>query len=330
MRVLYFIQTFRNLPQIERLVRTIKRSSPTAVIVLSHNHQLFMLEPQVFQDLDDVHILNVAGIARSDFSLLQTYLDGLDWARAIGLDFDWAINMTGQCYPTRSLAQFEQMLATTAYDGFMNSYEALVPSAHNPWDRAEALGRYAYQYRWRVTTNELPTSLRKALSVPRRVINAIQPFVHLNTSYGFQIGLQRFPLPFNKHFKLYGGSFFKILSRRALDYLFDMMRQRSDLTEYFRHTIAPEEALPQTFLLNSPELKFSPNYQYYIKWDGSRLGRPHTLMLQDYDAIIANDGFFARKFELAEDSRILDLLDMRIFAGKNPAPVNDLPELVSV
>jgi len=312
MKVLYFIQTFKNLPQIQRLVTTIKRSSPDAAVFVSHNRESFTIDPSDFAGLSNVHIMHVANINRADFSMMQAYLDGLAQIRARRIEFDWLVNMSGQCYPTRSLPEFETMLANAAYDGFMDYYEAFVPSERNPWDWREASGRYNYQYRWRLSTSELPNAVRKGLAIPRRVLNNIQPFLRIDTSYGFQIGTRHWPSLFGEHFRLYGGSFFKTLSRRAADYLGEFSQQRRDITDYFRNTSIPDEAFPQTVLLNNPDLSFSSDSLYYINWQGARLGRPRNLTVHDYDAIVARNTFFARKFEPAEDSRILDLLDERI------------------
>lgn len=313
MKVLYLIQTFKNLPQITRLVTTIKRSSPRAAILISHNRESFTIDPAVFQDLPDVHVMHVANINRVDFSLVQAYFDGILRARELGIDFDWVVNMSGQCYPTRPLTEFEQMLATTPYDGFMDYFEVFVPSERNLWDRFEATNRYKYQYRWRLTTEELPPLLRKALSIPRRIVNNIQPFVRFDTSYALQVGTRLPPNIFNDRFKLYGGQYFKTLSRRAVDYMYDFSQHHPDITTYFRHMNLPEEVFPQTVLLNNPDFTFDYDPRYFVRWEGTKLGRPHIITTSDYDAIVERNGFFARKFEPAKDSHILDLLDARIF-----------------
>jgi hypothetical protein len=311
-RVLYFIQTYRNLPQIVRLVRTIKRSSPSSIVLVSHNKSAFPIDEGTFADLPDVHVLHVTNMARGDFSILREYLAGLSWAIECDLPFDWFVNMTGQCYPTRPLAAIEHELAAGEFDGYMNSFDAFTASEANPWGPREASTRYRYQYHYRRTQRELKPLVRKAVALPRRIFNNVQPFVKIETSYGVQIGTRHWSPPF-KSARLYGGSFFKTISRRAALYLNDYGLQHADTLQYFANTLLPEEAYPQTVLLNNPDFTFCNDNKYFLQWTGGRLGRPVDLTAADYDAIAASDVWFARKIDLTPDNQLLDLLDARIF-----------------
>ncbi len=312
MKVLYIIQTFKNLAQITRLVRTIKRSSPGAAVLISHNRETFSIDPSIFRDLPDVHVMHVEKINRADFKMMQAYLDALAHAHALKIDFDWVVNLTGQCYPTRPLAEFEQRFATTAYDGFMESCEVFVPSPDNAWDRWEASRQYKFQYHWQITTNDLPPLLRKALSIPRRIVNNIQPFFRIDTSYGLLFGVRGRSDIFHDGFKLYGGEYWKALSRRAADYLWEYAQHNKEIVDYFKYTLIPVEVFPQTVLLNNPAFSFSNENYYYIRFDGTKFRRPRILTASDYSTIVDRGAYFARKFDPAVDSCILDMLDARL------------------
>jgi hypothetical protein len=311
-RVLYFIQTYRNLPQIVRLVRTIKRSSPQSIVLISHNKSGFSIEEGTFADLPDVHVLHVTNMARGDYSILREYLAGLSWAIESELPFDWLVNMTGQCYPTRPLAEIERELAHGDFDGYMHSFDAFTPSPENPWGRREATTRYCYQYFYRRTQRELKPLVRKAVAIPRRVFNTVQPFVKVETSYGVQVGTRHWSPPF-KAMRLYGGSFFKTISRAAALYLNDYGLKHAETLHYFSNTLLPEEAYPQTVLLNNPDFAFCNDNKYFLEWNGGRLGRPVDLTTAHYDAISQSDVWFARKIDMTTESQLLDLLDERIF-----------------
>jgi hypothetical protein len=327
MKVLYLIQTFKNLPQISRLVRTIKQSSPEAAVLISHNRETFTIDPSVFQDLSDVHVMHVENINRADFRMMQAYLDGIDHARNLKIDFDWVVNLTGQCYPARPLSEFEQRLATTSYDGFMESCEVFVLGKDNPWDRWEGPRQYKFQYYWQLSAHDLPPLLRKALSIPRRIANNIQPFFRVDTSYGLHVGVRGRSDIFNDQFKLYGGQYWKTLSRRAVDYLCEFAKQNKDIVDYFRYTLIPVEVFPQTVLLNNPDFSFSNENYYYIRFDGTKLRRPRILTANDYNTIVERNVFFGRKFEPSVDSHVLDMLDARLF-GNTYNTVEPLKELV--
>lgn len=313
MNVLYLIQTFKNLPQIARLVATIKRSSPQASVVISHNSESFSICPSAFEQFDDVHVMHVSGINRVDFSIMQAYFDAITYARAAGIDYDWVVNISGQCYPTRSLALFEQMLATTIYDGFMDWFPVFRNIGRNAWNKNEATNRYKFQYHWRFRTTELPAWMRRVAGLPRCIFNNAQPFFRFDTSYALQFGVRLPADAFEPGFTLYGGSYWKTLSRRAVDYFVDYTQHNPRFVSYFRSMNIPNEVLPQSVLLNNPAFNFSYDSHYYINWVNSKCGRPRIVTMADYRKLAAGNYFFARKFDPAEDSRILDVLDKRIF-----------------
>ncbi|MFV9503118.1 MAG: beta-1,6-N-acetylglucosaminyltransferase [Oscillochloridaceae bacterium umkhey_bin13] len=315
MRVLFLIQTFKNLPQIRRLVHTLKASLPQAAIVISHNPERFTIAPTSFSHLENVYVVHAKKVNRVDFSLVRAYIAAIQNVIAQGVDFDWVVNITGQCYPTRPLGELEHVLATTAYHGFMEHFAVFTPSPHNLWNQEEAHNRYHYQYHWRIMTEELPPLVRKAVSIPRRIINRVQPFVRIDTSYALQMGTRLPKDAIPADFTIHGGQYHKILSRCAVDYLIDFTTRYPALTRRFELMNMPEEVFPQSVLLNNPAFRFDTNFGFFIRWEGTKLGRPHILTTADYDSIVASDCFFARKFEPERDAQILDLLDARVLAN---------------
>jgi len=147
------------------------------------------------------------------------------------------------------------------------------------------------------------------------VINNIQPFVRINSSYGLMIGFRATPSPFNENFLCYTGSYFHILSRKCVQYLHNTSKQNHDLKSYYENTCLPEESFIQTLLVNSGLFNLCCDNKRYIDWTGSRHGHPRILTLDDYPALIKDDIFFARKFDMQHDSKILDMLDARILQG---------------
>jgi len=102
MKVLYLIQTHRNPEQIHRLVQTMKKSSPDSCILISHNFTSSYLDVAHLQNLSkEVVVISGKG-GRGNFSLMQGYLDAVDWLFSHNTKFDWLINITGQDYPTQS------------------------------------------------------------------------------------------------------------------------------------------------------------------------------------------------------------------------------------
>lgn len=187
MKVCYFIQTHKNPEQIYRLVRTIKRSSPTAGIVIGHDFTSCSLDITPLQDLEDIHLLKIEFRAiRGDFSLLQPYLMAIDWLVETKFEFDWLVYLSGQDYPTQTPSIFEAFLATTNYDGFIRYWDVFSPQS--PWRKEKALRRYYCQY------YRLPDSMQNVLEFISKTIKSfkLEKVVPMQffLTYGSLIGFQ--------------------------------------------------------------------------------------------------------------------------------------------
>ena len=91
--------------------------------------------------------------------------------------------------------------------------------------------------------------------------------------------------------------------------------------EYFRfyrgklgHTLCMDEMIFQTILVNSKLRSTIVNdNKWYVDWsdhiNGLNKGNPNILREKDFQKMIDSDDFFARKFDINIDSKILDMLD---------------------
>jgi len=309
MKVLYFIQTYKNPDQIYRLIQTIKKSSPESSILVSHNFTYSKLDVETLRKLPEVEVISGKG-GRGDFSLMQGYLDAVDWLFSQNTEFDWLVNITGQDYPTQPLAQVEKFLAKTEYDGFLEYFELLSDSKDNVWGNKEVRDRYLYEYRWLART--LSLWQRALLKLPRIALNHIQHSIRINSSYGLMLGVRPNSSPFNEKFLCYAGSYFHILSKKCVQYLHNFSNENHPLINYYQKTCLPDESFIQTVLLNSGLFNFSQGHKRYIDWNGTGHGHPRILTVEDYPALIQDDIYFARKFDMTQDSKILEMLDAKV------------------
>ena len=317
MKVLYLIQTHKNPEQIYRLVQIIRKSSLESHIVVIHDFSSCDLDIAPLQNLPEVEVLRLNGKGgRGDFSMIQGYLDSLDWLFSHNLDFDWLINITGQDYPTQPLSKIEKFLAETKYDGFLEYFEALSNSKSNPWGVKEGGDRYLYKY-WRSGVriplfdygHTLPGRILNRLGA---IFNNAQPFIRICWAFdGLMIGLPA-NYPFDKKFICYGGSYFHTISRKCVQFLYDFTKENSNIVEYYKQTCVPVESFVQTVLLNSKLFNLCNDPKRYFDFYNSQNGSPRVLTVEDYPKLVHEDIHFARKFELEQDSTILDMLDIRI------------------
>jgi len=314
MKLLYLIQTSKNPEQIYRVVQIIKKSSPKSHILVSHDFTACNLDITPLQNFPGVEVLRLSGKGgRGDFSMVQGYLDAVDWLFSHNTEFDWLINLSGQDYPTQPLPKIEKFLAATKYDGFLEYFEALSDSGQNPWGIRESRNRYLYKY-WRSGVSIPRHSLRsKVLNRLGLVIENAQPFIRTNWIYDcLMVGVIANSSLFNEKFLCYGGSYFHTLSRKCVQYLYDFSKQNPALISYYKKTCVPVESFVQTVLVNSRLFNLCNDTKRYIDFSNCQHGSPCILTAKDYPALIKDDIHFARKFDITQDSKILDMLDARI------------------
>lgn len=314
MKVLYLIQSHKNAEQIYRLVQTIRKSSPNSYILVSHDFRACDLDVTPLRNLPDVEVISGIG-GRVDFSIIQGYLNAVDWLFRHNIEFDWLINLSGQDYPTQPLSQIEKFLEETEYDGFLDFFNALYEPTI--WGIQQTRERYLYQY-WYPNVN-LPLVLKKIIHSLGKIVNERQDFLKISCSFGrFQVGILATYPPFKQSFLCYVGSYFHTLSKKCVEFLYEYSNNNIHLLDYYKKTCVPDESFIQTILVNSGKFNFCHDFKRYIDFsNSSRDGHPRTLTVEDYPKIVKKDCHFARKFDLAKDSKILDMLDARILQGNS-------------
>lgn len=321
MIILYIIQTFKDLTQIRRLVNVIRRSDPAGVVIITHNSEAFRISPSDFPDSSRVHVINREGGSRIDFSLVEAYLGALDYARNQEINFDWVINLTGQCYPVRPLQELVNLLEEAEVDGFIRHFQVFDESGKGGgiWPYEEAHSRYHYLYYWRLTLTEPAWLWRQILGVIRVILHRTQPWLRLDTSFGLQIGWLDSSNILDRNFSLFGGPWSMTLSRRAVDYLSEFSRTNAEIKTHFSLMNIPSEVYPHTILRNNPDLKLSEHQHVFFDSLLTKRGRPLILGVEDLDRIWASGLFFARKFDPKIDSQVLDRLDERVLGTTTTA-----------
>lgn len=95
----------------------------------------------------------------------------------------------------------------------------------------------------------------------------------------------------------------------------DYSKKNLELIMYYKKPRNSDKSFMQTVLVNSGLFIFSNDYKFYIDCTGSRHSYPRTLTIKDYSSLIKDEIYFARKFDITQDSKILDMLDAKILQG---------------
>lgn len=305
MRVCYFIQNHLGPFQVRRLVEAVRRSRPDSFLLIAHDEFAGHGSAGELRQAVGVDVFATREPAkRGYFSLLEPYFDAVDWLSVHGIDYDWLVYLSAQDYPTQPLRDFEALLASTRYDGFLRFWDAADPV--NPWGRRrQGVVRYHYQY------SDAPIWARSALPLLNKV-NKLQPLVQCHLTYGPRIGIRRRRRqPFNDTFRCYAGTQWSVLRRTCAEYVAERVRSGDPLIQWLRRTVCPDEAVVQTLLVNSGRFQLADDDLRYVDMSGTRDGRPRTLTVEDLPVLTSGPYFFARKFDAAGSSDVLDLLDAR-------------------
>lgn len=308
--VCYFVQSHRDPEQIYRLVRTLRRGSPRGIIVVQHDDAVCELDPAPLLELPDTYLLPVsAPHVRAHFSCqVQPYLDAIEWLERERIPYDWLVNITAQDYPVMPIEKIEAFLGAARCDGFLRYWDVLSPES--PWSRRKARARYWHRYR---LLGEGTERTLRAL----RLVTRITP-LHFYLDYGPYVGVRLLRVPFDDRFRCYGGWAWYSLRRGAVRYLREFLAEHPQVEEHYRGTVAPEESLVQTVLVNSGRFDLVNDDLRYIDYSRAHRGSPRVLTVADLPLLAAGRYHFARKFDLGIDREVLDRIDRELL-GIDPA-----------
>lgn len=308
MKTCYFIQTHKNPNQIYRLVRTIKTLSPNCQVLIGHDFTKCYLDMTPIQDFSEVYLLKgTVPVVWGYYSLLQPYLDAINWLLENSFDFDWLVYISGQDYPTQPLSKIEDFLSQTEYDGFVSYAEAFSEQGYLLVDTP--IERYLYQY------YKLPKWAEPILKYPCKILvktqNNTLP-IYCWYLEDIAIGFKTDKTPFNENFVCYSSSSWYTLSRKCVEYIAEFIIDNPSIINFFKRTIEPDESLIATILANNKRFNICNHHQRYLEFNKGS-AHPRILTVQDFSTLV-NGGFhFARKFE--HNSKILDMLDAYLFNG---------------
>lgn len=302
MRVAYFIQSHTSAEQVLRLLATLRRGSPDAILIEARDPTAEPLDESALAALAVLSCRPARRPRRGYWSLFEPYPEAVERLDRAGVAYDWLVYLSGQDYPVQSLAASESRLAASEYDAYLSWVDAAGPS---PEGRRRQ-GRLRYEYRYRDLPRAAP-ALRLL-----RALNGAQHLWHVHLTYGPRLGVRARRTPFGPDLRPCWGSQWTTLRRAAAERVAEVARADSPLAAYFARTVCPDEAFAQTVLVNDPHFRLCNDNLRYVDVAGARDGRPRILRLADGPALVAGGYAFARKLDAAVDSAILDWLDARM------------------
>ncbi len=209
----------------------------------------------------------------------------------VGVPYHHYVLLSGQDYPVRPIDHIVQHLASAPDIDFI---DVLGPETRNYEDYLTRVCLY-----WPKALVKRDIISRSIAALYRRVGKAL-----LSTR------VVRGGSPSNNY---YFGSMWWALSGRTVAWMLDAVKKNPTWISWFDHSLNPDECLFQTLFMASPAAgRQRPNLTY-IDWSEGR-SSPKTLRMEDFDSISASSCCFARKFDPAIDSAVLDAIDRKLLS----------------
>jgi Core-2/I-Branching enzyme len=297
MKLGFILLVHRDPDQVVRLVDRLDDPDSTFVVHVGY------AKPDVYDALTqrlagrpNVFFLPRRRIHWGGWAITSVLLDGLDALAEHAPDADYLLNLSGQDYPLKTGDAMRSYLADHRGATFLDHFRIPVAEGAGSldWslqrgglDRIEYWHFHAYRRHLR-----LPGKRLRLPRGPRRLPAGLDPW---------------------------GGQAWWCLSAEAAAYVRGFLRERRDVGRFFRTVDVPDEILFQSILLSSPLRDTVVNDDLrYIVWKPG-ISHPKLLTADDLPELTRSDDFFARKFDPAVDSDVLDEIDRRLL-GMAVAP----------
>jgi hypothetical protein len=282
MRIAHLIIVYKEPCQVERLVKSLSHEACDFFIHLDKKADLAAFA--YLAKRDRVWFIQDRVLVRwAAYSFTKAIVNGLREILASGKPYDFINVLSGQDYPLQPAASLVAFLQHHRGATFMAYEQQGSPWWQQSMGRIEQYHSTDYKFKGQYQLQFLVNRL-----LPKR----------------------KFPLPYT----LFGGncSMYWTISRACAAYVVDFLDQHPGLQRFARFTWAPDEFLIPTIIMNSPHRnKVINNNLRYIDWSQGG-ANPKLLRAQDFASLQHSGCFFARKFDIHQDSRILDMLDERI------------------
>ena len=276
MRIAHLILTYTNAKQTERMIRSMAHENFDFYI---HVDKKFDINPHLFLEaLPNVYFINNrVDIQVAGFSTVLATFSCIKEIVATGIQYDFINFLSGQDYPVKPAEYINDFFQKNKGKEFMSFRDI-----KNDWTegliRMENYFLSGYKFRGKYRLEKL--------------INVIAP---------------KRKLPYNIH--PYGKSMFWMLSPETAIYVVNVVENNKRLQKFFSLCWGSDEFVFQTILLNSghKDKIINNNYRYF-EWSDEEK-KPRVLNENDFDTLANSQMLFARKFDMVNSPKILDLID---------------------
>jgi O-antigen/teichoic acid export membrane protein len=294
-RFAYVVIAHKNPEQVVRLVRAIRRTSPTADTLVAYNGRLSRAGAAALGEAGARRVGSGRPARWGSFSLVERVLEAFEAAR----HYDWVVLVSGADYPTRPLDEWERWLRSQDVEAVIAA-EPVTEGDVEPWNRIA--------YRWLVLRFRGPFRWLPAV-IFRLVPKAWADRVRVLE--GFVFVAYRRAIPPAASWK---GSMWLAVSGPMLQHV---LASAPVARQTFLRALVPDESCIQTVVATSGLPRLHADVTF-TRWPGRGAPHPDALGPEDFDEVTRCDAPFARKMSGARGAQLCDLLDEKIL---DPASV---------
>lgn len=299
MKIAYIITVYHKPEQLVRLIRNLNTDYSYFYVHLDSTKDIALFQNSFYEVS---RFAKIKFLKRQDsrwgrWGFTKAMINGLIEANKEKDPFDYIITLSGQDQPIKSNNYIEEFFEKNKNKNFIEHFPIPNPEWHyGGLDRLEHfhfdfLGReYAYPPK------------KKLKSVRDRILTKI---------YSTYFSL---PRKFPAHLKPFGGSCWFCLTGDTIKYILNFLNENPDYMKYHKYTYLADEIFFQTILLNAKDEAILNSIEnqnlIYLEWRGER----HVVVFnkEDYHKLADSDKLFARKFDLDQDSQILNLVEQKL------------------
>ncbi|CAA9301857.1 MAG: hypothetical protein AVDCRST_MAG93-4663 [uncultured Chloroflexia bacterium] len=295
----YVVLAHRDLGQLTRLIRTLDTGQAYFFLHIDKKTNIAPYERELGEigKLPNVRFVKRYHCPWAAFGIIKAQRAAMHAALRTNPRFTHITLLTGQDYPIKPPHEIDSFFDANRGTSFIRFFEGttrkhgirLGEPPHQGWRYKNWYWYFAGRHR------RVSSKLLKKVGIKRRVPGGMRP--------------------------VKGWAFFT-LSRECAEYALRFLEVNPRYVGFFKHVLHADEYFWHTILLNSPlgETMENRTLRYEPFEQKPFTGHGRVLRKEDLAELKAESSnrFFAKKFDPAVDSDILDLIDRHILGGTNP------------
>ena len=271
MRIAYLILCHKNPSQVELLIDQLDSDDVDFYVHIDKKNDNFIL-----RDRTNLHVLPIESrvdIQWATFSMIEAEVNLIHTMFSSNQKYDYAVLLSGQDFPIKSNAKIYKYLENHAGDNFID-----IISHNNNLFKGYMKRTEMYFFSFMQRRTFISRLIRKIYILLLGNIKALKRKHPADLTFEF-------------------GSQWWVLSSDFLNWVCMFLDKNPEYTEYYKHTMAPDESFFQTLIASSPFSKTIRPSLTFLTWNSSD-NHPDTIELNDLDKIMGLKEFlFCRKIE---------------------------------